>query len=181
MLRFNFAESRGTKIRKSLLLDLALVLIILSIFVIGIKLQISILDRQIYSLEEGIRDLKSERLRLKKVEAEEKQLIEKEKILKAKLKVISELEERRKVPGFLYYFGDRKNLISGVWLDSLDQKGKALVLKGSSFNLKLISRFLANVERDLGKVIFKNTKLVSEKMPGGEVKYYKFQFTVEMK
>jgi len=181
MLRFNFIESREAKLRKLITPELVLVVVIVIGSIVVVVSQISGLNHQIDSLNKEFSRLKAEEARLRKIEIEEKRLLERKKILKRKLEIISELDRRRKVPGFLYYFGDRKNLISGVWLDSLDQKGKTLVLKGGSFNLKLISKFLANVERDLGKVIFKNTKLVSEKAPGGEVKYYKFQFTVEMK
>ncbi len=181
MLRFNFIETREAELRKLVTPDLILSILLIVLLVVILQFQISKLNGQIEHLNREFARLKAEESRLKRIEEREKQLLKKKEILKRKLEIISELDRKRKVPAFLYYFGSRKNVISGVWLDSIDQKGKKLVLKGGSFNLKLISAFLANIEQNLGRVIFKNTKLVFEKVPGGEVKYYRFQFTVEMK
>jgi len=180
MLRFNFVETKEVKLKKFLVPELIISILIIVVFLVGVQVQILSLDKEISHFNKEIRRLKAEESRFKRIEREEeRQLVEKKRVIRNKLRIITELDRKRKVPAFLYYFGKRENVDPGVWLYSIDKKGNRLVIKGGALNLSLISSFLSKIEKNLGRVVFKSTELVLGK--SSKVNYYKFQFTVEMK
>ncbi|WP_457567395.1 PilN domain-containing protein [Desulfurobacterium sp.] len=184
MLRFNFLEKKETIVEKILKPDVILAVLLGLALAGGLSWYTGQLKMQESELKQESLKLDKELARLKRIQQEEKRLVKIREALKKKLGVISELEKKRHVPEYLYFFASRKNVPYGVWLTGLKQNGKNLFIEGGAYNLNLVSAFLKNVEQGLGEVKFRQTSYEEYKIKDSANKsyhYYKFQFTVEMK
>ncbi|WP_297445724.1 PilN domain-containing protein [Desulfurobacterium sp.] len=183
MLRFNFLEKKETFVEKILKPDIILAVLLALALTGGLSWYTGQLKLEELSLRKENARLDKELVRLRKIQREEKLLIKKRQVLKKKLQVISELDKKREVPRYIYFFAARNNVPYGVWLIGLRQSGNSLFIEGGAYNLKLVSKFLKNVEQNLGTVKFKQTSYeeYKSKESNKTYHYYKFQFTVEMK
>ncbi len=183
MLRFNFLEKEESLIEKVLKPDIVLALLIAFLVSGGLFWYVGQLKNRETILKRESLKLDRELARLKKVQSDEKKLLQERTRLKKKMEIISELDNKRKVSQFVYFFADRRNIPSEVWLKGLKQDGNKVFIEGEAYNLKIISQFLKNIEENLGNVTFKDTvyEEYTSKSTGKTYKYYKFRFNVEMK
>ncbi|OMH41268.1 PilN domain-containing protein [Desulfurobacterium indicum] len=183
MLRFNFLEKKETFVEKLLKPDVILAVLLALALAGGLSWYTGQLKMQEATLKQENARLDKELARLKKIQREEKRLIKTRETLQKKLQVISELDRKRDVPQYIYFFADRKNVPYGVWLTGLRQSGDNIFIEGGAYNLKLVSTFLKNIEQGLGSVKFRQTSYeeYKSKDTGKTYHYYKFQFNVEMK
>jgi len=182
MLRFNFAELRESKFEKYVRTDIIfLVFVLAGAFAADYFAELS-LNRKIDQLNRKIAQLRSEEARLKRVRREVSRLEKLRKELQHRLSVVAQLEKGRQVPGYLYFHGDPKN-VRGVWLTELASKNKLLKIKGGTFKVKNLPSFIGKIENHLGKVIFRDVKreVYVNNGLGLDIKYYKFNFKVELK
>jgi type IV pilus assembly protein PilN len=182
MLRFNFAETRESKFAKYIRVDVLFIVFLVSlVFAIDLYWERAI-TREITKVESEIQKLELEKKKFKKIEKKRRKLIKYRKELQKKLAVVKELEKKRYVPQFLYFFGNEKN-VAGVWLDSVSYHGNSLSIEGNSLNLEYLYSFIRKLDNNLGTVFFKGASLQSMELKNlnKKVDYYKFQVNVELK
>lgn len=182
MLRFNFAETKESAYSKYLKPDLIFFLLIVFSVSVGTYLYTLSLNQKIKNAQLQIDNLRREIRRLHQVQRTEKELLSKKKELQKKLSVVSQLDKRRKVPGFLYFFAEPDN-VKNVWLDSLSYTGNRLQLVGGTLNIDKFPDFLNISEEKLGSILFRKTfrKFYENKNLDYKVTYYKFNFGLELK
>ncbi|ADU96867.1 Fimbrial assembly family protein [Thermovibrio ammonificans HB-1] len=182
MLRFNFAELKESKFEKYVRPDLIFLVFVLLLVFAVYYFWVSSIESQISAVDSKIARLRAEKARLLRVQREVGRLKKLEQELKHKLSVVSELERKRHVPQFLYFFGN-PDYVKGIWLTELSSKGKLLHVKGATFNVKRVPLFLQYVETNLGNVVFRETKrkVFSDRRLRLNIPYYQFNFSVEMK
>ncbi|WP_163327734.1 PilN domain-containing protein [Desulfurobacterium thermolithotrophum] len=182
MLRFNFAEEKKSILAKYFHPDIVFtIFLLLSVLSIEQYWERSI-NTELVKTKDEIRKLELEKSKLKNIEKKEKELAEYRKELQKKLTVVKELERKRHVPSFLYFFGNKK-YISGIWLSSLSYQDNSINLTGNSKNLKNLYTFLKELDKNLGTVTFKNASLetIEFKNLHKQVNYYKFQVNLELR
>jgi len=182
MLRFNFAERKESSYSKYLKPDLIFfILIVLGIF-IGSYFYTASLKQEIRNAQLQIERLNREIKRLHRVQRTEKELISRKKELQKKLRIVSELDVKRKVPAFLYFFADPNN-VKDIWLTSLTYSSNRLELKGGTLDITKFPKFLKISEENLGKILFRKVsrQIYINKKLDYKVTYYKFNFGLELK
>jgi hypothetical protein len=92
------------------------------------------------------------------------------------------LEKSRHVPNFLYFFEKRQN-VSGVWLDRLKYNKNTLSIEANALDLKLIPQFLKRVDSELGTVKLRDIerKKYENRDLNFKIDYYKFKFSVRLR
>ena len=182
MLRFNFAETKESAYSKYLKPDLIFFFLIIVSVAVGTYLYSASLNREIKNAQLQINSLKREISRLRQIQRSEKELISRKRELQKKLDVVSQLDRKRKVPAFLYFFADPDN-VKNIWLDSLEYTGNQLYLVGGTFNIKKFPDFLKISEEKLGSILFRKTfrQIYENKELNYKVVYYKFNFGLELK
>ena len=182
MLRFNFAERKESTYARYIKPDLIFfALIILTVFVGSYFYTLS-LKQEIRNAQLQIESLNREIRRLHRIQRTEKELISRKRELQKKLKIVSELDAKRKVPAFLYFFANPNN-VKNVWLNSLTYSGNYLELTGGTFNINRFPEFLRISEENLGRVLFRKTlrQIYVNRDLNYRVVYYKFNFGLELK
>ncbi len=182
MLRFNFAETKESAYSKYLKPDLIFFFLIIVSVAIGTYLYSVSLNQEIKNAQLQINSLRREISRLRQIQRSEKELISRKRELQKKLDVVSQLDRKRKVPAFLYFFADPDN-VKNIWLDSLEYTGNQLYLVGGTFNIKKFPDFLKISEEKLGSILFRKTfrQIYENKELNYKVVYYKFNFGLELK
>ena len=182
MLRFNFAETRESKFVKYVRPDIIFVVFLLSlIFAIDLYWEQTITS-EMAKVKSEIQKLELEKKKFKRIEGKRKKLIKCKEELQKKLAIVKELERKRYVPQFLYFFGNRKNT-SGIWFDSISYRENSLNLEGYSMNLEYLYSFIRRLDNNLGTVLFKNARMeaMEVKELNRKINYYKFQVNVELR
>jgi type IV pilus assembly protein PilN len=182
MLRFNFAEARESKFVKYIHPDLIFAVFLLSlVFAIDLYWERTITN-ELVKVKSEIQKLEREKKKFKRIEGKRKKLIKYREELQKKLAVVKELESKRYVPQFLYFFGDKKNTY-GIWFDSISYRENSLSLEGYSINLEHLYSFIGKLDSNLGTVLFKNANLQTIKLKNlnRKINYYKFQVNLELK
>ncbi len=155
MLRFNFAEVTESTFEKYLRADiLFIILVAVSVFA-ALNFAKSRVQEEIANLDINIKAFEAEKRRLKDVRKIEKTLREKKKELEFKLSVFDDLNRKRKVPDYLYFFANSNNM-ENVWLLSLSSRGN-IQLTGFSRGLNNLHRFLRTVENRFNGVTMEKT------------------------
>ena len=182
MLRFNFAERRETVYGKYIKPDLIFLLIVLAVVFFGTSAYTRAVKKDIERIQVQISRLNHEINRLHRIQREEKELMSLKEEFKRKLKVVSRLDQNRKVPAFLYFFAKPSN-VNGVWLDSLDYQGENLLVVGNIEDINKFPLFLKITEEKLGDILFKDARMqvYEDRKSGIKVIYYKFDFGVRLK
>ncbi|WP_456456645.1 hypothetical protein [Thermovibrio sp.] len=179
MLKFNFAETRESRIRKYLKEDLLLLLAVVLIAVVAFILIEKQIEENIERANKEITKLRREERRLRSIQKLIKSLEVKKDKLKEKLEIVSELDRRREVPKPMYFFL-QKEYMKGIWLEELTLDSNYVKTVGNIWEVKQFPAFLKNVEENIGKVIFKEIKEVKVSKPLN-IKYYTFKFKAESK
>jgi len=182
MLRFNFAETKESAYAKYLKPDLIFFLLIIISIGVGTYLYTLSLNQEIRNAQLQIDNLRREIRRLHQIQRTEKELLSKKKELQKKLKVVSQLDRKRNVPSFLYFFAERNN-VKDIWLESLTYNGNRLQLVGGTFDVNRFPSFLKISEEKLGSILFRKTyrQFYENKDLNYKVTYYKFNFGLELK
>ncbi len=178
MLRFNFAETRESRIRKYLREDLVFFLAVLLITISAFLLIKNQTEKKIRKINAEIAKLKREKYRLQSTQRLLKSLRVKRNKLKEKLAIVSELDRRREVPKPLYFFL-QKEYMKGVWLREVKLTSNSVKTIGNIWKVEKFPAFLKSVEENIGKVLFKEIREVEKNIKNLKVKYYTFKFKAE--
>ena len=182
MLRFNFAERKESTYSKFVKPDLIFfVFLMLGIF-IGNHFYTTALEQEIKSAQLRIDRLNREIKRLHRVQRTEKELISLKKELQRKLKIVSALDIKRRVPSFLYFFAD-SNHVKNIWLTYLIYSDNRLELEGGTLNVARFPKFLEISEENLGKILFRKVSrhVYVNRELDYKITYYKFNFGLELR
>ncbi len=180
MLRFNFAETRESRIKKYLREDLIFLVVVLLITISAFLLIKTQTEKKINKVNAEIAKLNREKYRLQNIQRLLRSLRIKRNKLKEKLAVVSELDRRRKVPKPLYFFL-QKEYMKGVWLKEVKLTSNSVKTIGNIWKVEKFPIFLKSVEENIGKVLFKEIKEVEKNIKNLKVKYYTFKFKAERK
>jgi len=179
MLRFNFAETKKSKFKKHLQVDLLFsVLVMLSAYYV-VNLQALSVEREINLVNSRISKLQKLLNELKMVKKDEKKLMSLKRELEKKLSAASKLKRRKRVPEFLYFFADPENL-EGIWLNRLRYDLQALRIDASTLDLKYIPLFFDRLEEKIGSVRLKSIKRETCREKKSTLNYYRFSFDVKL-
>ncbi len=179
MLRFDFAKVTESKFEKYVRPDLLFVLLVF-IAVIGVTLFIeSNIKQEIQRVKSKITSLEREKNRLKNIGKIEKELLKKKKELEFKLSVFDDLNKKRKVPDFLYFFSSSKYM-ENVWLVSLSLKGKSLEIGGVCPDLRRFYTLLEDIDLNMGMVTMKDTVYVPIPLEKNRKGIYRFSLKVKL-
>jgi len=109
-------------------------------------------------------------------------LEQKQEELKKRLKIVKELDVNRGVPKVLYFF-ENPEKVKGVWLDVVTVSGNTLSIEGNCMDLNALYRFVGKIDKDLGKVTFKEAelKVYEDKDTGLFFRYYNFRVDAELR
>jgi len=179
MLRFNFAELSESKFGKYLKIDAVFLFLVLLLVHLAANWQISSINKKISILDSRISKLQATLKKLTKIKKNEKKLLSLKDKLRVKLSVVNELERRRHVPEFLYFFSDPQNL-RGIWLEQLRYDLDTLRITACTLDVRYISLFFKNIERKLGAVQLKKIERRIYKGKNVTSNYYRFNFDVEL-
>jgi hypothetical protein len=182
MLRFNFAEIEESKYKQYIRVDLGFSLIVFLLVIFLVHYQTQSIKREIGITDSRISQLNSEIKRLRKLKIFEGKLLSLKTNLQNKLSIVSNLEKSRHVPNFLYFFEKRQN-VSGVWLDRLKYNKNTLSIEANALDLKLIPQFLKRVDSELGTVKLRDIerKKYENRDLNFKIDYYKFKFSVRLR
>ncbi|MEO2069472.1 MAG: PilN domain-containing protein [Desulfurobacteriaceae bacterium] len=181
MLRFNFANIKPSLAERLLTPEFIIGSLIFTIFM-GFNIYSEVSTRsKISEVERKITYLEQQRNVLKTLEKKEKELREVKAELEKKLAVIEKLEKERKIPNYLYFFGNKEN-VNGIWLEVLASKGKRLSIVGNAEDMGKLHDFLEKLESRLGKTYLKDVKLktIELKNLNKTIEYQHFLLNVEM-
>ena len=103
------------------------------------------LKADLASLKQQVKEAEAEKRRLEAVIKIDRELRAKQKELKRKIEVITNLKKKQEVPVQLMDMLS-KNLPEFVWLESLSFSGSKVSLKGKGQSMFAISNFLKNLE-----------------------------------
>ena len=178
MLRFNFAELKESKFEKYVRPDIIfLVFVLVCVLAVDYFIENS-LQVRLEQLDKKIVLLKKGKIRLRKIRKEVSRLEKLRKELKHRLLVVAQLEKGRQVPYYLYFFGNPK-FVNNIWLSELVSKGSLLKIEGGTLKLNNLPKFIGDIENNLGRVLFKDTRRVNlDKL---NLEYYNFNFRLELK
>ncbi len=182
MLRFNFAEAGKSKFAKYVRPDTFFaVFLLFLVFAVDLYWEQTITGEMV-KVKSEVRELEQKKRRLKNIKRKEKKLTQQKDELQKKLAVVKELERKRYVPQFLYFFGDKKNT-TGIWFNSISYRENSLSLEGNSINLEYLYGFIGKLDGSLGTVLFKNADLQTMELrdPSRKINYYRFQINLELK
>ena len=182
MLRFNFVKSRKTAVLEDILPDLVFIGTLIAIVGIGNYAYVSYLKGKIEEAQKQERQLRRKIENLHRIQKEGQKFMSLKEELRRKLNIMANLNKKRKVPAFLYFFSKPQN-IKGIWLDSILYSDSQLLLTGGTLEIKNFPKFLSLTENKLGEILFKNVKreIYENRSLGFKQSYYEFNFGVRLK
>ena len=114
----------------------------------------------ISTLEQALKEKEARLVELKKVIGEVDQFKKEKQILEKKLAVINDLEKNRSYPVRMLADIASQVPVKDVWLDSLSQSGRSLLIAGRARDNFAVVRFMKNLE---GSMYVQSVELVSSK------------------